>query len=125
MGNLPGSDFVGAVREPPAFFHDPGLRFAILWCIITVSDASNLPNRQSIRLRGRDYSQGGIYFVTLCTQDRRYLFGEIAGETMQLNVSGEIVRDSWKRLEQQYGHVELGEFIVMPNHHARPPEDTP
>jgi REP-associated tyrosine transposase len=81
-----------------------------------VSDDSKLPNRQSIRLRGRDYSQGGIYFVTLCTHDRRHLFGQIVEETMRLNSPGEIVRDSWEWLDRQYGHVDLGEFVVMPNH---------
>jgi len=98
------------------FFPTLGARFAIPWRIITMSDASKLPNRQSIRLRGRDYSQDGIYFVTLCTYDRRHLFGEIVEEMMHLNASGEIVRDSWRWLEQQHGHVELGEFVVMPNH---------
>ncbi|MCL0107103.1 hypothetical protein M1N63_01560 [Thermodesulfovibrionales bacterium] len=28
-------------------------------------------NRRSIRLRGCDYSQAGVYFVTICTHNRR------------------------------------------------------
>lgn len=38
-----------------------------------------LPQRKSIRLSGYDYSQAGFYFITICTQDRRCLFGSIVG----------------------------------------------
>jgi hypothetical protein len=34
-------------------------------------------HRRSIRLKGYDYSQAGLYFVTICTQNRECLFGEI------------------------------------------------
>ncbi|HOQ32791.1 MAG TPA: transposase, partial [Candidatus Hydrogenedens sp.] len=34
-------------------------------------------HRCSIRLWGYDYSQSGAYFITLCTHERRCLFGEI------------------------------------------------
>jgi REP element-mobilizing transposase RayT len=35
--------------------------------------------------------QAGIYFVTICTQDRQCLFGEVVNGEMQLNDVGEIV----------------------------------
>jgi len=35
-------------------------------------------HRKSIRLKGYDYSRSGLYFITICTQNREYLFGEIA-----------------------------------------------
>lgn len=34
-------------------------------------------NRKSIRLKGYDYSKIGMYFITICTQNRKHLFGEI------------------------------------------------
>jgi len=34
-------------------------------------------HRRSIRLKGYDYSQEGLYFITICVQDRESLFGEI------------------------------------------------
>jgi len=34
-------------------------------------------HRRSIRLKGYDYSQPGAYFITICTQNRACLFGEI------------------------------------------------
>ncbi len=34
-------------------------------------------HRRSIRLKRYDYSQAGAYFITICTQDRACLFGDI------------------------------------------------
>jgi len=44
--------------------------------------------RRSIRLKGYDYSQAGGYFITICTQDRRHLFGEIIDGEMVLKLRG-------------------------------------
>ncbi len=38
-----------------------------------------LPKRKSIRLKEYDYSRNGAYFVTICSHNREYLFGEIVG----------------------------------------------
>jgi hypothetical protein len=45
-------------------------------------------HRRSIRLQGYDYSWSGAYYVTLCTQDRVCLFGEVADGRMHVNPSG-------------------------------------
>ena len=37
----------------------------------------NIHNRRSIRLKGYDYSQAGLYFITICVKDRKCLLGEI------------------------------------------------
>jgi putative transposase len=36
-----------------------------------------LHHRKSIRLKGYDYSQAGLYFITICVQNRVCLFGDI------------------------------------------------
>jgi len=86
------------------------------------------PNRRSIRLRGYDYSQEGLYFITICVQNRECLFGEIvvgagfarpdeiARPEMQLNEYGNIVENEWKNLQIKYPNIDLHEYIVMPNH---------
>ncbi|MCW9708730.1 hypothetical protein [Fodinibius salsisoli] len=56
-------------------------------------------NRRSLRLKGYDYSSPGLYFVTICTYDRRCLFGEVANGNMVLNKWGKIARDEWRRTE--------------------------
>ena len=73
-------------------------------------------HRISIRLRGYDYSRVGTYFVTICTQERECLFGEIVDGGVHLNDMGRIVVDSWEWLAEQYAHVSLDEYVVMPNH---------
>jgi len=73
-------------------------------------------HRRSIRLKGYDYSQAGAYFVTMVTWQREMLFGEIVDGVMTLNRYSVIVRDAWFDLKNHYRHVELGEFVIMPNH---------
>lgn len=73
-------------------------------------------HRRSIRLKGYDYAQAGAYFVTLCTQKRACLFGDIVNGRMRLNDCGQMVADSWLCMSAQYPHVDLDEWAVMPNH---------
>ena len=72
--------------------------------------------RQSIRLGGYDYSSQGAYFVTICTQNRQYLFGDIITNQMHLNEYGEIIQNEWLRNTTARTNVELDEFVIMPNH---------
>jgi putative transposase len=73
-------------------------------------------HRRSIRLQGYDYSQSGAYFITLCTHERQNLFGEIRGGEMILNEIGIIVREEWEKSAVMRAEIELGEYVVMPNH---------
>ena len=73
-------------------------------------------HRRSIRLRGYDYSQPGAYYVTLCTQGKEHLFGEIPEGEMHRNEWGDHVARCWEWLGQQYPYIDLDEWIVMPNH---------
>ena len=72
--------------------------------------------RSSVRLRGYDYSQPGAYFVTICTQGRMCLLGDISGGEVQVTAVGGIVKHSWYDLPSHYRNIELDEFVVMPNH---------
>ncbi|HET9176744.1 MAG TPA: hypothetical protein VFQ24_00120 [Terriglobia bacterium] len=73
-------------------------------------------HRRSIRLRGYDYAGGGAYFVTICTQARKCLFGEIVEGSMILNEVGRFVQRVWHGLPQRFGSVVLDAFQMMPNH---------
>jgi putative transposase len=73
-------------------------------------------HRQSIRLRGYDYTQAGLYFVTICAQDRACLFADIEDEAIQLTAIGEIVAACWLAVPDHFPAAELDEFVVMPNH---------
>jgi REP element-mobilizing transposase RayT len=73
-------------------------------------------HRRSIRLQGYDYAQAGAYFITICTQDRACLFGEVVDGVMRLNDAGRIVQATWDDVPEHYANVALDEFVVMPNH---------
>ena len=73
-------------------------------------------HRRSIRLKDYDYSQSGAYFITICTQKRECLFGEIVDGEMRLNDAGQMVQTTWDELPKHYTGIEIDEFVVMPNH---------
>ena len=73
-------------------------------------------HRRSIRLKGYDYSQAGLYFITICTQDKLHLFGEITNDEMILNDAGITIEKWWNKLKNKFPNIELDEFVVMPNH---------
>jgi REP element-mobilizing transposase RayT len=74
------------------------------------------PHRQSLPLPAYDYSQAGAYFITVCTQNRRMLFGEVIDSDVRLNEMGIIVQQTWDDLPRHYHRIDLDAFIVMPNH---------
>ena len=77
---------------------------------------SNQHNRHSIRLKGYDYSGQGLYYITLCCQDRICLFGEIMDKKMILNDAGKIANACWNQIPEHFPKVVLHEYVVMPNH---------
>jgi len=64
-------------------------------------------HRRSIRWQGYDYAQAGIYFVTICTQERVLLFAE--------REVWEIAGRCWAEIPQHFP-AGLDAWVVMPNH---------
>ena len=77
---------------------------------------SGIRDRRSIRLKDYDYSQLGAYFVTLVTQDRSCLFGDVVDGAVQLNDAGRMVEAVWDDLPRRFPGIDLDAFVVMPNH---------
>ena len=96
-------------------------------------------HRHSIRLQGYDYSKDGLYFITICTNERRWHFGEIAAgagdypprsagtrnfgpsrfqliKRMVLNDGGKMADECWRQIPNHYPNVILHAYVVMPNH---------
>jgi len=73
-------------------------------------------HRQSIRLRGHDYTQAGEYYVTLCVKDRECALGEIKDGLMLLSGIGEIAATCWLEIPRHFPNVLLDEFVIMPDH---------
>ena len=81
----------------------------------------DIHHRGSIRLKGYDYSQAGLYFITICTQNRKCIFGKIidnAKGTMIciLNEYGRIAEREWIKTLQMRPNIHLDVFVIMPNH---------
>jgi REP element-mobilizing transposase RayT len=88
------------------------------------------PNRRSIRLPGYDYASAGWYFVTIICHKRQRLFGEVVRAygtcppwrirpqepKVILSRLGMFVEEDWLKTAELRPEVELGEFVVMPNH---------
>lgn len=70
----------------------------------------------SNRLQYFDYSQPGSYFITICTANRCYLFGNVIQGKMMLNDIGKIVLKEWLRTQQLRNYVNLDVVQIMPNH---------
>jgi len=73
-------------------------------------------HRRSIQIKEYDYTQPGGYFIIIVTHQRDCLFGEIINEEMQLNASGTIVDECWHAIPNHFPNIELGAFVIMPNH---------
>lgn len=77
---------------------------------------TDICQRKSIRLAEYDYSKAGAYFVTICTHERKCLFGEIADEKMILSWIGRIAESCWQEIPRHFEHVDLDYYVIMPNH---------
>ena len=76
----------------------------------------SIHHRRSIRLKGYDYSQAGLYFITVCVQDKMCVFGNVVDGKMMLNDAGQIAHNEWLKTAELRKNVQLHNFIVMPNH---------
>ncbi len=75
-----------------------------------------LKHRRSIRITGFDYSQGGAYFVTICTKCRKQLFGKKLGDKIDLTPWGKIVEQEWLKTEKLRQNVAMDIYQIMRNH---------
>ncbi len=76
----------------------------------------SLPHRKNLRIPEFDYSQPGAYFVTIVTQDRRPLFGQIVDGEMVLNEAGRMVTGIVEEIPQHYQNINVEVSVIMPNH---------
>ena len=92
----------------------------------------DIHNRKSIRLKNYDYSQEGLYFITICTKNRENLFGEIVGTGFSrpvdnlivntkeneiiLNKIGMVIKEEYINLKNKYKNIKCHEYVIMPNH---------
>ncbi len=72
--------------------------------------------RKSIRLREYDYANPNWYYVTICSNDRKIIFGKVENGKMLLNDYGKIVEEEWLKTKELRKNIDLDYYVVMPNH---------
>lgn len=89
---------------------------------------SEFPQRKRNRLNNYDYSSVGAYFITICTKNKKALFwsknqpdfvGEdiiLPSDSVYLSPYGKIIEESIKAIPKHYPHIELLQYVIMPNH---------
>ena len=75
-----------------------------------------IKNRHSIRLKEYDYSKSGLYFVTICCENRKCLFEKIDDSQMVLNDAGVMANECWMDIPKHFPNTVLHEYAIMPNH---------
>lgn len=73
--------------------------------------------RKSIRLKGYDYSQSGLYFVTVCTNFKeKILWQDVIDDNVILSSIGKAVDDCINFIDANYENVVIDKYCIMPNH---------
>ena len=82
----------------------------------------DFPTRKRNRLPEYDYN-AGVYFVTICTQDRRCILSDIlVGDgvldvpKVQLSAYGEAVEQTLQDINRTYADISILKYVIMPNH---------
>lgn len=71
---------------------------------------------ESTRIKEYDYSQEGYYYLTICSKDRKKIFGEIIDSKVVLNSLGKIIEEELLKSCDIRKEINLVEYVIMPNH---------
>ena len=82
-----------------------------------------LPKRKPTRLKSFDYSKTGVYFVTLCTQNRKKILSKVVGvdvlgdpQSIELLAYGDVANKYINQLNEFYSNIRINQYVIMPNH---------
>ena len=82
-----------------------------------------LPKRKPTRLKSFDYSKTGVYFVTLCTQNRKKILSKVVGvdvlgdpQSIELLAYGDVANKYINQLNEFYSNIRIDQYVIMPNH---------
>ncbi|MFI3142289.1 MAG: transposase [Clostridia bacterium] len=77
--------------------------------------------RKRMRLTNYNYSQCGVYFITICSHNQNQIFSQLVGNGLdrsifKLTQYGIIAENELKNIEKHFPCVEIDKYVVMPNH---------
>lgn len=70
------------------------------------------PKRKRIRLQNFDYASPNYYFVTICTHEKKHIFG--MGD--HLTRYGKIAQTCFVTVNDVFPSVKIDKYVIMPNH---------
>ncbi len=70
----------------------------------------------SARLKDWDYRWYAMYFVSICTKNRKHYFGEITDGEIILSETGKLCEKYLNEIPEHFPFVLLDSSVVMPNH---------
>ncbi len=83
---------------------------------------NGLQKRKHPRLKEYDYSQKGLYFITVCTKEHKCILAKIVGRgaltppKTKLMYIGKILDKYINSVNSAYGNVKVLNYVIMPNH---------
>ena len=81
-----------------------------------------LKKRKTTRLQGADYNSTGVFFLTICTKERRCSLSRIVGTgvpdgpLVELLPYGKIADKYICQLNDFYEDISVKGYVIMPNH---------
>lgn len=72
----------------------------------------DLPKRKSPRIPKYDYSKANYYFITICTNEKKCIFGEPG----KPNWLGQVAQKNLLKIPEINPFIRLDHCVVMPNH---------
>ena len=82
-----------------------------------------LPKRKRNRLSDYDYSQNGVYHITICTANHRKILSEVIPvgaiinrPQIKLSATGRIADSAIREIPVHYQSVSIEKYVIMPNH---------
>lgn len=94
----------------------------IMEWVMKMDNEKTLPKRKDIRLKNYDYSSSGVYFLTICTSERRNYFWANVGATIgrpqdiALSEYGNIVDKAINNIPYVYPALDVDHYVIMPDH---------
>ena len=78
-----------------------------------------LPKRKMIRIPNYDYSQCGVFFLTVCISERAPILWDkqvFDGSELPLSEAGRTVKECIEEIPFRYEAVSVEKYCIMPDH---------
>ena len=77
---------------------------------------NDFPRRKKLRLKNYSYDSYGVYFLTICTTDKKHILGKIVGG--DAHITPHIELSKYGTIAEKYikNIVGIDTYTIMPNH---------